>query len=180
MSNNNLYRFAGWSAILSIVFSFAMFGLVGEGRNAVFIAVSIIASVFTAIVLYGLYVFHRSQSAVVSLVMLACGVIGLVLENLGTGPEGSLFVLTNGIYSVAFLLIGYLGFGNAIMPRWLAILAYVCGLATLGMAGAFALGQPDLGENVFGMFQFLAWVVWSIGICRLFLSSKLAMAMRAA
>jgi hypothetical protein len=98
----------------------------------------------------------------------------------GTGPEGSLFVITNAIYGVAFLLLGYLGLGSAVMPRWLAILASVCGIATLGMAGAFALGQPDLGENVFGSVQFLAWVVWSIGICRLFVSSKLTMATRAA
>lgn len=170
MSNNNLFRFAGWSAILSIVFSFAMFAFIGGGRGGAFMAVSMVASFFTAAVLYGLYVFHRSQAATLSLAMLICAVVGLILENIGTGPATPLGMVTSIIYGATFLLVGYLGYGNPQMPRWLAILAYVVGGASLAVAVATALGQTALGENVFAMIQFFAWIVWSVGIWRWFLS----------
>lgn len=171
MSNTNLFRFAGWSAILSILFSFGMFALIGGGRGGAFMVVSIIAALFTFLALYGVYVFHRSQAATLSLAMLVCGAVGLILENLGMGPDTPMGMVTSAIYGTTFLLVGYLGYGNAQMPRWLAICAYVVGFASLATAGASALGQVSVASTV-PMVLFLAWIAWSIGIWRFFTSSK--------
>lgn len=179
MTNNNLFRFAGWSAILSIVLSFGMFGVImatGGERNVAFIAVSVVAAVFTAVAPYALYVFHRPQSAMISLAMLVCVIVGLVLENFGTGPGTTLGMFTNVVYGAGFLLIGYLGFGTKQMPRWIAIFAYLVGFTALAAAGAVAIGQTALAENVLSMLVFLAWIVWSVGLAILFLSRKLTTA----
>lgn len=171
MSNTNLYRVAGWSAILSILFSFGMFVLIGGGRGGAFMVVSIIAGLFTIIALYGVYVFHRPQAPALSLAMLVCAAVGLILENLGMGPDTPMGMVTSVIYGTTFLLVGYLGYGNAQMPRWLAICAYVVGFASLATAVASALGQVSVASTV-PLVLFVAWIAWSVGIWRFFTSSK--------
>ncbi|MCC6297945.1 MAG: hypothetical protein IT314_01515 [Anaerolineales bacterium] len=171
MSNTNLFRFAGWSAILSILFSFGMFALLGDGRGGAFMVVSIIATLFSLVTLYGVCVFHRPQAPALSLAMLVCAVVGMILENLGSGPDTPMGMATNVIYGTTFLLVGYLGYGNAQMPRWLAISAYVVGFSSLVTAVASALGQISVTSAV-PMVLFLAWIAWSIGIWRFFTASK--------
>lgn len=171
MSNTNLYRFAGWSAILSILTSFGMFALIGGGRGGAFMVVSIIAALFTLAALYGVYVFHRPQAPALSLAMLVFAIVGLTLENLGMGPDTPMGMVTSVIYGTTFLLVGYLGYGNAQMPRWLAVCAYVVGFASLATAVASALGQVGAASTV-PMVLFVAWIAWSVGIWRFFTSSK--------
>lgn len=171
MSNRSLFRFAGWSAILSVVFSFAMFALVGGGRGGMFMVVSIIASFFSAVVFGALYVFHRPQSAAVSLAMLVCGILALVLENIGSGPETTLGVVTNIIYGTSFLLVGYLGLGSFQMPRWLALCAYVVGVSCILFGISNALRSSTLG-SISEMLQFASWIVWSVGILIRFAFAK--------
>ncbi|MEW6086082.1 MAG: hypothetical protein AB1607_15930 [Chloroflexota bacterium] len=171
MSNTNLYRFAGWSAILSILTSFGMFALIGDGRGGAFMVVSIIAALFTLAALYGVYVFHRPQAPALSLAMLVFAIVGLTLENLGMGPDTPMGMVTSVIYGTTFLLVGYLGYGNAQMPRWLAVCAYVVGFASLATAVASALGQVGAASTV-PMVLFVAWIAWSVGIWRFFTSSK--------
>ena len=175
MSNTSLFRFAGWSAILSILFSFGMFALISGGRGGAFMVVSIIASLFTLVVLYALFVFHRSQAATLSLAMLVCGIVGMTLENIGAGPDTPLGMVTSVVYGATFLLIGYLGYSNAQMPHWLAISAYVVGIASLATAGASAVGQAGV-TDIIPMVMFVAWIAWSIGIWRWFVSPATAIA----
>ena len=175
MSSRSLFRFAGWAAILSVVFSFGMFAFVEGGRGGLFMVVSIIASFFSVVVFYTLYVLHRPQSAGLSLAMIMCGVLALILETIGTGPQTTLGIVTNVIYGVSFLLVGYLGFGNSQMPRWIAICAYVVGASCVAFGGLTALGQTDLAGAI-EMVQFLSWIAWSVGILIRFSFSKTALA----
>ncbi|HNB52457.1 MAG TPA: hypothetical protein PK530_10960 [Anaerolineales bacterium] len=175
MSNKNLFNFAGWSAILSVVFSFAMFAFVGGGRGGMFMVVSIIASFFSAVVFYALYVLHRPQSSSLSMVMFGLAILGLVLENIGTGPNTPLGVVTNSIYGVAFILAGYLGFGSSQMPRWIAICAFAAGVGCIVLGMANAIGQASLA-NVGELLQFVAWIAWSVGILLRFSFSKAQLA----
>ena len=103
--------------------------------------------------------------------MLVCAAVGLILENLGMGPDTPMGMVTSVIYGTTFLLVGYLGYGNAQMPRSLAICAYVVGVASLATAGASALGQVGVPSAV-PMLLFFAWIAWSVGIWRFFTSSK--------
>ena len=174
MSNSNLYRIAGWSAILSVLLTFGLFGAMAtSGRGAAFVAISIVASVLGAIVFYALYLFHRAQSAMLSLAMLICGLIGLVLENIGAGPESPPTMIAIALYGVAFLILGYLGYSHTQMPHWVAILAYIVGLVSLIGTGANAALMPNIATPFLGI-QILAWIAWSVGIAILFLSRKLA------
>ncbi len=175
MSHKSLFRFAGWSAILSVLFSFGMFALIESGRGGLFTIVSIIASLFSVVVFYALYVLHRPQAAGLSLAMLALAVLGLILENIGTGPATPLGEITNVIYGVAFLLAGYLGFGHAQMPRWIAICACVAGAACVALGVANALGLEPLAGAA-EMLQFVAWIAWSVGILIRFSFSKTELA----
>ena len=171
MANQTLYRIAGISAVLSILFSFGMFALVGNGRDAVFLGVSMITYITSCIVFYALYVFHRAQAALPALAMLLCGVVGIILEGIGTGPGTILSAVSNLLYAIAFLLIGYLGGTNAQMPRWIAALAFIIGAGAAAAGIGMALGQASIGETL-GMVYFFAWVIWSIAICWWFWTRK--------
>jgi len=171
MSNQTLFRIAGVSAILSVLFSFGMFAVVGNGRDVVFHGISILTYLFTCIVLYALYVFHRAQAPMPALTMLLCGVVGVILEGIGTGPGTMLSVVSNLLYALTFLLIGYLGWGNAQMPRGIAALAFVIGAGSAASGILMAVSQESPGEMM-GMAYFFAWVIWSVAICWWFWSRK--------
>ena len=175
MSNKNLFVFAGWSAILSVAFSMGMYAFDEGVRGGLFLAVSLVAYFFAAVVFYALYVFHRPQSALLSLIMMVCGIVGMVMEGIGSGPGTPLAVVSNALYAASFLLIGYLGFGNSQMPRWVAICAYAVGVSSLASAILTAVGQASLAETL-GLVFLVAWIVWSVGILIKFSFSKTALA----
>lgn len=177
MSNTTLFRLTGWSALLSVVFSLALFGVLmatNGDRGVLFNVVFIVASLFSVIVFYGLYVFHRPQAAIPSLLMLIVGVAGLVLEGFGTGPGSPLTLLAQALGGVAYLLLGYLAYSNSQMPRGLAILAYAVGaLGILAAVTGAVASLATIYQAVSGLFL-LVWIAWSVWLWRWFLSSKLA------
>ena len=179
MSNQNLFRYAGWSALLSVLFSLGLFGVLmatNGDRGMLFNGIFIIASLFSVIVFYGLYVFHRPQAAMPSLLMLIVGVVGLVLEGFGSGPGSPLTLLSQALGGVAYLLLGYLGFSNSQMPRGLAISAYAVGaLGVLAAVTGIVSSLATVYQAVMGLFL-LAWIVWSVWAWRWFVSPKLATA----
>ncbi|NOH04913.1 MAG: hypothetical protein HND47_24565 [Chloroflexi bacterium] len=157
MSNKILFRLAGWLAI-------------------VFIALSILGGVCLAVIFYALYVFHRLRAATLGLVMLACGIVSLIFENaafmMKSGAETMLsvrFVLLG----IAFLLLGYLGYGNDQTPRWLAVSAYLVGVAGLAAGGAGLLGQASIALNA-SYLMFIPFLVWLVGMSRWFLKTAAA------
>lgn len=175
MSNRSVFQLGGWSALLSVIASLGMFALVGGGRGVAFTSVSIIAAILTALPLIALYVIHRPQSPALSLLMLVAAIVGLTLENLGSGPETALGVVSNVVYGVAFVLLGYLGVTNAQMPRGLALLASGVGVLALVSAVANGVGLGSVAAAV-GMLMVLVWAVWSVWLWRWLISPKLVTA----
>ena len=169
MSSRNLFQLGGWSALLSVIASLGMFALVGGGRGIAFTAVSILASVFAVVLFIALYVFHRPQSAPLGLLMLVAAVVGLILENIGSGPETIIGMISSAVYGVAFLLIGYLGYSNARMPRGVALLAYGVGILALVSAVANGTGLGSFAEAA-SMLLVLVWAIWSLWLWRWLIS----------
>jgi hypothetical protein len=172
MSNNRLYRFAGWSALLSVILSLALFPLESIGGWAL-MAASFVPLALGGVVFYALFVFHCPQAGTMSLVMLVSGLLGLILEFLGATPESTMGIVTHAIYGVAFLLVCYLAFGESRMPRWLAVCILIAGASVFVSAVLTALGLNSLAETT-GMVYFIAWIVWSVGIWRWFLKTAAA------
>ena len=172
MTNQNLFRLAGWLAIVFIVLAFSMFAFTG----GVFIALSILGGVCLAVIFYALYVFHRPRAATLGLVMLVCGIVSLIFEN-------TAFMMKNGgetmlsirfvLLGVAFLLLGYLGYGNDKTPRWLAICAYLVGVAGLAAGGAGLLGQASAGLTA-SYLMFIPFLIWLVGMWRWLLKTAAA------
>ncbi len=172
MINKSLFRLAGWLAVVFIVLAFSMFAFTG----GVFISLSILGGVCLAVIFYALYVFHRPRAATLGLVMLVCGIISLIFENaafvMKSGGETMLsvrFVLLG----AAFLLLGYLGYGNDQTPRWLAISAYLVGVAGLAAGVAGLLGQASVGLTA-SYLMFIPFIVWLVGMWRWFLKTAAA------
>ena len=172
MTNKSLFRLAGWLAIVFVVLAFSMFAFTG----GIFIALSILGGVCLAVIFYALYVFHRPRAATLGLVMLVCGVISLIFENaafmLQSGGE-TLLSVRFVLLGVAFLLLGYLGYGNDQTPRWLAICAYLVGVAGLAAGGAGLLGQASAGLTA-SYLMFIPFLVWLFGMWRWFLKTAAA------
>lgn len=163
MSQKNLFVIAGWSAVVSVLCSFGMYGLVGSGRGPLFQLVSMGTYITSAIVFLALYLFHKHQSGILSLAMMLAGIVGMVLEGIGTGPETPLAVVANSLYGLSFVLLGYLGFGSPQMPRWVAGCAYAVAVSSLATAFLTAVGQSTLSE-IAGLVFLVAWIAWSAGI----------------
>ncbi len=179
MAANTLYRLAGWSALLSVVFSFGLFGVLmatNGDRGALFNGVFILASLFSVITFYGLYVFHRPQAAGLSLIMLGAGVASMILEGLGSGPGSPLTLGAQALGGVAYLLLGYLGYNNSQMPRGLALSAYAVGVLGALAAVTGAVASLSAVYQMAGGIFLLAWMVWSVWVWRWFTSPKLATA----
>jgi len=171
MSNNSLYRFAGWSALLSVVLSFALFPLESVGGWALRLG-SFVPLALSGVVFYALFVFHRPQAATVSLVMLICGAVALFMEFLGGTPESAMGIASHAIYGVAFLLVGYLAWGESRIPRWIAICVLLAGASVLASAILTPFAY-SLAETI-GYIYFLAWIVWSVAMWRWFLKTAAA------
>lgn len=167
MPNRNLYRLAGWSAIVFIALAFAMYAFTGW----MFVTLSILGALCLGVIFYTLFEFFRSQNARLALIMFVCTIVALILENIGfmleSGSE-TILAIRFLLLGTAFLLFGYLGYGNAQTPRWLAICAYVVGVAGLAAGAAGLIGQTSLGE-IASYVMFIPFIVWLIGIWRWFL-----------
>ena len=171
MSNNSLYRFAGWSALLSVILSIALFPLESVGGWALRLG-SLVPLALAGVVFYALFVFHRPKSATLSLIMLVCGIVALALEFIGATPESAMGIVTHAIYGVAFMLAGILAWGESRIPRWLAICVLIAG-ASVFVSAMLTPSAPSLAVMI-GFVYFAAWIVWSVAMWRWFLKTAAA------
>jgi hypothetical protein len=177
MSNNNLYRIAGYAAILTTVLWLGGFGI-GAVNPALVAPLLAVASIVFLVVVYALYVVHRSESSGLALGAALFTVVGLTVSLLAGDPSVPANAMMYGISAVVFgvgiILFGWLAYKSSKMPRGLAIAALIGGALSL-IAGFFYLGGAGLLDlaNTLNFGSIVPFFVWMIWLGRLFLTGKL-------
>ena len=178
MSNNNLFRIAGWCALVTGLLMLAFHVLPAGMPGMVGLAFTILVLLGLTIVFYALYVAFRSESATLSLAGLILWLLVFVLNLISVGTNsGNTFLSNLGsvLWALPFLFFGYLAYRSGRLPRGLAVLALLAGAVALVLGIVGFLGNAaivDSGSLVLDILM-LVWIVW-LGI--VFLSKKFAAA----
>jgi len=178
MSNNNLFRIAGWCAFVTALVMLAFHVFPGGAPASVALILSIVTFLGLTVVFYALFVTHRPEAAMLSLAGLILWVIVFVLNLIGLVTNSvNMFLSSLGslLWGLPFLIFGFLAWRSARMPRGVAVLALLAGAVSLVLGVAGFMGSAaivDSGNLVLDVLM-LVWVVW-LGI--VFLSKKFAAA----
>ena len=176
MTNNNLFRFAGWCALLTVVLTLVIWGfyLTAPTGNLVLI-LSVLTMFVLTPVFYGLYIAHRSESAGLSLVGLVLWVVAAVLQiaSVVNITNNFLYAIATLAFALPLLVFGYLAFQSSRVPRGLALVTFLTGVVWL-IAGAVSFNGQNTLSMVGGVASTLFMVVWLVWLWRFFQSGKLA------
>jgi hypothetical protein len=175
MLNNKLFRLAGWSALVAAILMLAAMVSFPLGAGMFGGICEIIALILTIFVFYALYVAFRSQSAGLGLVGLVFMVIALAVDVASMSLYGNVILgnLWYLLFSLPFLIFGFLAVRSAKMPRVLAIGTLLIGaLLFIGGVAGF-LGSQAIADNV-TIIPFLLILVWLVWLWRIFWFGKLA------
>jgi hypothetical protein len=173
MKNNQLFRIAGWCAII-VGLLMVGFHVVPSGvSGAVGLVLTLGVLLGLTVVFYALYVAHRTESAGLSLAGLVFWILALVVNLFGMVNTISTFlgVLGSFFWLLPFLIFGYLALKSSRMPRGLGVVALLAGLSLLIATVAGIMGNESI-VNVVALVAdvfMLAWTVW-LGV--VFLSKK--------
>jgi hypothetical protein len=178
MSNSNLFRIAGWCAILAALIMGSFFVVLsiaptsGIGEILATIGVLVLTPVF-----YALYVAHRSESAALSLagLILWFPAGALDIASLLNPANTLLYAVDSLLFSLPFLIFGFLAYRSAKMPRGLALMALLSGVCWAIVGAVSFNGSTTIGmvAGLGGFVFMLAWFVW---LWRVFSFGKLAAA----
>jgi hypothetical protein len=179
--NSKLFRSAGWGALAdAILLPLAMVSFVLSGAvpiaGMVGMLLEILSLLLLVFVFYALSVAHRSESRWLGFAGMILLVAALVVDVVSQQYQTSfLFGLWYLLFSLPFLIFGYLAWRSARMPRGLAVLALLTGAITF-IAGVLGLlGNPAMADSIqqFAILFMLAWEVW---LWRVLVSKKFAAA----
>ena len=178
MSNNNLFRIAGWSAFVTALLMLAFHVFPGGVPASVGVVFTIITLLGLTVVFYALYVAYRSESAMLALAGLVFWLLTFILNLIGLVTNSvNMFLSSLGslLWALPFLIFGFLAWRSVWMPRGLAMLALLAGAVAFVLAVTGFMGSAtivDSGNLVLDILM-LVWIVW-LGI--VFLSKKFAAA----
>ena len=177
MSNNSLFRTAGWCAALSVLFtviSFVMFSVMPTSPLSVVVAA--LALLVVTVVFYALYVLHRSESAGLSLFGLVAWIAAAAVNfaSLFNMTNQALYGIASLLFALPLLVFGFLAYRSARVPRGLAVLALLGGVLW-AITGAVSFGGSSLGLAL-TLVSTIVWAAWLVWLWRFFSSGKLAKA----
>jgi hypothetical protein len=187
--NKNLFRLAGWSAILSAIatlvgaVTLVIFFSVGEPFGTINDVSSVVIGLTAILILFALYQIHRPSAPTVSLVAFLIGALAmliaallqalLVINVLNFGAFGETVTVMFGIFGASLVTFGWLVYSSGTMPRRLAWAGIAAGIGYVLVNVGFILG----GENhplayLGGALAVIAYPTWAIWLGRVLLKSN--------
>lgn len=177
MDKNSLFRLAGWSAYVSAAativgaVTLVIFFSVGDPYGKINDVSSIIIAITGIIVLIAMRKFHRSASYSLSVgastlgivALLVAGIVQIVFVAGRIQYEQTEFVspLGFGLFGIALIVFGYLGWIEASRPRVLSAIGMTAGLGYVLVAAGFILGGPNhMLTYIGGALSVIAYPVW--------------------
>lgn len=177
MLNVKLFRTAGWCALASallMVLAMLSFVFAGAAPSAGMLGMAseVISLLLLVFVFYALAIAHRAESNWLGFAGMILLVVAIVIDVVSQQVNNTFFFgLWYFLFSLPFLIFGYLGFRSNRMPRVLAILALLAG-AIYFIAGIVGwLGSADLADNISSL-SILFVLVWAVWLWRILLSKK--------
>ena len=129
------------------------------------------------LVFCALYVAHRSESAGLSLAGLVSWIPAAVVDiaSLANPANTLLYAVDSLLFSLPFLIFGFLAYRCARMPRGLGLIGLLTGVVWLISGAASFIGSTTIGmvASLGGFALMLVWLVW---LWRVFSSGRLATA----
>jgi len=174
MFGKNFFRIAGWSALVIILLNALDMLIFPSGKpTGTEMILEIVSLLVFTFVFYALYLSHRPESAGLSLAGLilwlpAFGVNLAAILNFGNTFLSNLGTL---LFSLPFLIFGYLAYRSTRMPRGLAVVALLAGVFYLVTGLAELVGIVAIAE-VGGLVSIVLLVVWAVWLCIVFTSKK--------
>lgn len=183
--NNNLFRFAGWSAYLSAgatifgAVTLVIFFSVGDPFGIMNDISSVIIGLTGIIILFALYQLHRSVAPVMSLVALVIGALAMltasILQTLLVAIRmgfGEITTYAFGVFGASLVVYGYLVVANKTLPRGLGWWGIVAGLGYVLVTTGFIVGGPNHPLTyIGGLASVVAYPTWAIWLGRILLKS---------
>lgn len=168
MTSNVVARIAGWSAILSVLAIVPAILLVvtNSGQDTPLgTTLFLLSTVLLAPVFYALYVLHRAQAQSIALVALVLGLLCIVAGVIAPTPtvNAMIFNASSLLGGIAIMLFGYLGLTHPKMPRALAVVAILLGVAS----------AVSIVVDIVGLGLIVLIVVWLLWLAWLLLRGKL-------
>jgi len=181
--NTNLFRLAGWSAILSAIativgaVTLVIFFSVGEPYGTINDVSSVIIGLTAILILFTLYQTHRTSAPTTSLIAFVIGavamLIGATLQALLVIADmvfGNIVTLVFGVYGVSLLTFGWLAASSGIFPRGLAWTGIVAGLGYVLVTTGFILGEQNHPLTyIGGAISVIAYPIWAFWLGRIWL-----------
>jgi hypothetical protein len=179
MTNNNLFRTSGWCALASVILiPVAMVCFIFSGTAPIAGMVGMIFEILSMLLLvfvfYALSVVHRPESKWLGFAGLILFIASIVVDLVSQQHQSTfLFGLFYLLFSMPYLIFGFLAWRSARMPRGLAVLALLAGGITFVAGVVGLLGNAEMADSLqsFSILFMLAWGVW-LGV--IFLSKKFA------
>ncbi len=180
MLSNNLFRFAGYAAILSAVLTVVAIGvgITSDMNNMLGLVCSIASSILFVPVVYALYLVHRAQSpglALAAAILTIVGDIASIFFDPAAPANAPLSGIITVILGIGVLLFGWLAFGNNQMPRGIPIVVWLAGGLVVLSGILFLIGSVELGGLV-SFASVIPFIVWAVWLGTYFLSQKFATA----
>jgi hypothetical protein len=181
MNSQSIIRYGGIAAIVSAVLYIVSMGLwmgAGEAGSPPPAAAAAYAasSLVFIVTLVALYVFHRSTSPGLSLaatLLLAVALVAGIFVD-PTDMTNPVIMLMTACYGVGSLLLAWLAFRSAHLPRGVAILLLLIGVASLVMILPMVTGAADL-VNVANLLIGILYIVWALWLGWVFIRGMAAM-----
>jgi hypothetical protein len=178
MSNRDVFRIGGWSALLAALISVAAAVSITVAPDNVTLQamLTVVGVLILTPVFYALFVAHRAEAAGLSLAGLVLWVVALVPNVVGSIDPKIISLPSAGMAFVPpFLVFGFLAWRNVSWPNGLAGLLVSAGIL-FGIAGIVSYSRTtDLGNAIAAIGAILL-LVWSLWIWRIFTSEKPAFA----
>jgi hypothetical protein len=174
MSNNNLFRIAGWCALLTVLLTVVSLGIfTASPTSSLAVILTMVGVVVLTPVFYALYVVHRSESAGLSLAGLVLWIAAAVLQiiSLANPTNSALYAVAGMAFALPILIFGFLAYRSTRIPRGLAVVVLLTGVVWL-IAGAISFNGQTTLAVVTNLVATVVWLVWLVWLWRVLTSQK--------
>jgi hypothetical protein len=177
MNSNQLFRNAGWCALVVALLMVAIHVVPSGAPGIVGLILGIVILLGLTFVFYALYVAHRAESAGLSLAGLILWILAVGLNLISMVSTVSIFLGYVGslLWLLPFLIFGFLAYRSDRMPRGLAVMAFLSGISLLIATVAGMMGSEAV-VNVVSLVADIFMLVWLVWLGIVFLSKKFAAA----
>ena len=190
MTNAELSRYAGWSALVSAIatvlglVTLIMFFALGQPWGTINDITSVVLAFSLLPVLLMLHRLHRRNAPTISFATFIIGVLAmliavvfqtlLIIRVITFAQTAIIVPVAFGLFGATLMVYGYFARANGSLPRRLAFLSIIAGAGYVVVIVGFILGgQEHPLAAIGGLTAVSCYPIWAIWFGRIILSGRL-------